>query len=124
MLGLQFLRRSLFTLLVTLVGCLSLAGSSPESAKAPAGDVPFQLPPGFVAERVAGPPLVEHPLMAALDDRGRLFVAESAGLSLPAPDLLKQLPNSIRVLEDTDGDGRYDRGTTFADRMSMPMGVL
>jgi len=39
----------------------------------------FQLPPGFVIEKVAAPPLVEHPMMACFDERGRLFIAESAG---------------------------------------------
>jgi putative heme-binding domain-containing protein len=62
--------------------------------------------------------------MACLDDRGRLFVAESAGVNLDAPALLEQRPHSIRLLRDTDGDGRYDRATTFADRLCMPMGVL
>ena len=38
--------------------------------------------------------------------------------------LLKELPNSIRRLEDTKGDGRFDRHTIFADKMSFPMGVL
>jgi putative membrane-bound dehydrogenase-like protein len=82
------------------------------------------VPPGFVVERVAGPPLVEHPTFACFDDRGRLFVAESAGLNLPAAQLLSQLPDRILLLEDTDGDGRFDKRTVFADRMSFPMGVL
>ena len=37
------------------------------------------VPPGFVVEKVAGPPLVRYPLFAAFDDRGRLFVAEGTG---------------------------------------------
>jgi len=39
----------------------------------------IQVPDGFVVEVAAAPPLVKHPMMAALDDRGRLFIAESAG---------------------------------------------
>jgi putative heme-binding domain-containing protein len=111
-------------LFLALAGCSCALASGRKTAGASAPDLPFRLPPGFVAERVAGPPLVQHPLMAALDDRGRLFVADSAGLNLPAPEILRRLPDAIRVLEDTHGDGRYDRATTFADRMSMPMGVL
>ncbi len=84
----------------------------------------IKVPPGFVVERVAEPPLVEHPVMACFDDRGRLFVCESAGLNLKAEELLKQLPDRILRLEDTDGDGRFDRRTVFADRMSFPQGVL
>src|SRR5439155_21194915 len=43
---------------------------------------PFQVPPGFVVERVAGPPLLERPMMASFDDRGRLFVCDSSGFNL------------------------------------------
>src|SRR5262245_13630578 len=37
----------------------------------------FTTPPGFVVERVAGPPLVERPMMAGFDELGRLFVCDS-----------------------------------------------
>ncbi len=83
-----------------------------------------RVPEGFVVEQVAAPPLVEHPMMACFDDRGRLFVAEAAGLNLKADALLKDRPNFIRLLEDTDGDGHFDKSTIFADKMTMPMGVL
>src|SRR5262249_4224030 len=84
----------------------------------------IRVPEGFLVEQVAAPPLVGHPMMACFDDRGRLFVAESAGVYLKAEELLKERPHRIRLLEDTDGDGRFDRSTVFADRMTMPMGVL
>ncbi len=83
----------------------------------------LRVPDGFTVERVAGSPLVEHPIMAGFDDRGRLFVADNAGLNLPAAELLTQLPNAIRMLEDTDGDGRFDRSTLFADKMTFPQGA-
>ena len=60
--------------------------------------------------------------MACFDDRGRLFVSENAGVNLSAAELEEKLPNSVRMLEDTDGDGRFDRATLFADRMTFPMG--
>src|SRR5262245_30857679 len=47
----------------------------------------FEAPPGFVVERVAGPPLVRYPLFAEFDDRGRLFVAEGTGANLSADEL-------------------------------------
>ncbi len=83
----------------------------------------IRVPSGFTVERVAAAPLVQHPIMAGFDDRGRLFVADNAGLNLPADELLKQLPNMIRMLEDTDGDGRFDRSTLFADKMTFPQGA-
>jgi hypothetical protein len=87
--------------------------------------VPFQVPPGFSAERVAGPPVVEYPMTANFDERGRLFVAHVAGLNVRDPKiLLKQLPNSIRLLEPADERGRFHRFTVFADRMTFPTGAL
>jgi putative membrane-bound dehydrogenase-like protein len=83
-----------------------------------------RVPEGFVVEQVAAPPLVGHPMMACFDERGRLFVADSAGRNLESAALLKDPPSFIRLLEDTDGDGRFDKSTIFADRMTMPMGVL
>ena len=85
---------------------------------------PIDVPPGFVVEVVAAPPLVEHPMMAGFDEQGRLYVADSVGENLPADELLTKLPNCVRRLEDTDGDGRFDRSTKFADKMTLPMGAL
>ncbi|HEY5315577.1 MAG TPA: PVC-type heme-binding CxxCH protein, partial [Pirellulales bacterium] len=97
------------------------------SAPLPAADTPrkplLQVPPGFDIELVAGPPLVQHPTMACFDDQGRLYVCDGPGMNLPAAQLLKELPNMIRRLEDTDGDGRYDRSVMFADKMTFPMGA-
>ena len=84
----------------------------------------LEVPPGFEVEVAAAPPLVKHPLMACLDDRGRLFIAESAGRNLRAKDLENELPNFIRMLEDTDGDGKFDKSTIFADKMTLPQGAL
>ena len=47
----------------------------------------FRAPPGFIVERVAGPPLVRYPLFAEFDDRGRLFVAEGTGANLSGEEL-------------------------------------
>jgi putative heme-binding domain-containing protein len=84
----------------------------------------FQLPPGFTIEKVAGPPLVRYPLFAALDDQGRLFVAEGTGTNLPGNELVSKKLGRITLLEDTGGDGEYDKSTVFADQLVFPTGVL
>src|SRR5436190_5239130 len=84
----------------------------------------FTVPDGFEVEHVAGTPLVERPVSASFDDRGRLYVTDSTG-SNEKPD--KQLANpSHRVLrlEDTDGDGRFDKAVVFADKVMFPQGCL
>ena len=93
-------------------------GSKPFDYTAP----PIQLPDGYTAEIVAAPPLVQHPIMATVDDRGRLFVGDSSGVNLNKAGLEKELPHRVLMLEDTNGDGIYDKSTVFADRMTFPQG--
>jgi putative membrane-bound dehydrogenase-like protein len=85
---------------------------------------PLQVPEGFTVELAAAPPLVKHPMMACFDERGRLFIAESSGNNLEKEDLLKQRGRFIRMLEDTDDDGKFDKSTIFADKLVMPEGAL
>jgi len=84
----------------------------------------FTLPDGFEVELVAAPPLVERPVSASFDDRGRLYVTDSSG-SNEKPD--KQVLNPthrLLRLEDTDGDGRFDRSVVFAEKVMFPQGCL
>jgi putative membrane-bound dehydrogenase-like protein len=87
-------------------------------------DPVVQVPEGFVVEKVAGPPLVERPIMAGFDDKGRLYVADSSGVNLKITDLLKDPPHRVVRLEDADGDGTFDKSVVFADKMTFPMGAL
>ncbi len=83
---------------------------------------PISVPDGFSVELAAGPPLVTHPTMACFDDIGRLYVCNNAGVNMTSDELEKNLPNTIRRLVDSDGDGRFDSFTVFADKMTFPMG--
>ncbi|MGZ0170228.1 MAG: PVC-type heme-binding CxxCH protein [Planctomycetales bacterium] len=84
----------------------------------------IRVPDGFTIERVAAAPLVKHPMLANFDERGRLFIAASAGKNLRTAELETELPNFVRMLEDTDDDGTFDKSTIFADKMTLPMGAL
>lgn len=84
----------------------------------------FEVGTDFEVRSAVEPGLIRHPVMATLDDRGRLFVAENAGVNLKKEELLAETPNSVRLLEDTDGDGVYDKATTFADKLTFPQGAL
>jgi putative heme-binding domain-containing protein len=83
----------------------------------------LHVPPGFEVQLVAAEPYVRKPININFDDRGRLWVTESieypfaAGPGAPHRD-------TIRILEDTNGDGRADEVTTFADGLNIPIGVL
>jgi putative membrane-bound dehydrogenase-like protein len=82
-----------------------------------------RVPEGFTIEKVAGEPLIRFPMFAAFDERGRLFVAESSGLDLYAELQALTRKCRISVLEDADGDGRYEKARVFADKLVFPMGL-
>ncbi len=81
------------------------------------------VPDGTELIVAAAAPLVAHPIMGALDPRGRLYLGDAAGLNLDRKGLEAQLPNRVLRLEDADGDGVFDRSTVFADKMTFPQGA-
>ena len=89
----------------------------------------FQLEPGLKIELVAAEPLVVDPVAMAFDDQGRLYVVENRGYpgsvkkNSNLPDPPAPLVGRIARLEDTDGDGRYDKRTEFATDLSYPNGI-
>jgi putative membrane-bound dehydrogenase-like protein len=93
-------------------------------AATPPAHATIAVPPGFEVIPVALPPLVSFPMLGNFDDRGRLFVAENAGVNFDEKALDAQLPSRVIMLEDTDGDGIFDRSTVFADRFAFPQGAL
>jgi putative membrane-bound dehydrogenase-like protein len=102
---------------------LALVTSLP-AAETQIGTHRFTLPDGFEVELVAGPPLVDRPIAAAFDEQGRLYVSDSSGSNDKPDQQLIDRPHRIVRLEDSDGDGRFDRSVVFADRMMFPEGVM
>src|SRR5439155_20540747 len=83
----------------------------------------FHLPPGFAVELVAAEPAIIKPIQMNFDDRGRLWVTQSIEYPFAAPKDRKPR-DTIKILEDTDGDGGADKITTFAGGLNIPIGVL
>src|SRR5436190_616345 len=84
----------------------------------------FTVPPGFTIERAAGPPLINLPIVADFDERGRLYVAEAGG-AITKPEVQEQKPaHRIVRLVDVDGDGVFDKSTVFADKIAFPEGAM
>ena len=101
------------------------AAPAPASARPPAAvDQVLTVPPGFVVERVAGPPLVDRPIVGDFDEEGRLYVADSSGSNDPVKKQLEDKPHRIVRLEDKNGDGIFDTSVVFADRMMFPEGSM
>ena len=82
----------------------------------------FDVPDGFVMELVAASPDIGQPMNLAFDERGRLWVSSTLEYPYPAPPNRKGR-DTIKVFEDTNGDGRYDKITTFADCLNIPTGL-
>ena len=78
------------------------------------------VPEGFTVELVASEPDLVNPIAMAFDDRGRIWVTES--LEYPRKSAGPGR-DRIRILEDTNRDGRADKFTTFADNLNIPTGV-
>ena len=83
----------------------------------------IHVPDGFEVSMAAAPGHVVYPMFIAFDDHGRLFVCESAGRNIPDDEMDHRPEMRIRLLEDTNGDGVFDRSTIFADHISMTMGA-
>jgi putative membrane-bound dehydrogenase-like protein len=108
-------------MLVSVTASILLSPSGTQSTPAGLG---FTVPPGFEVERVAGPPLVNRPIVADFDEEGRLYVADSSGSNDKVEIQLAERPHRIVRLEDNDGDGRFDTSTVFADKMMFPEGAM
>ena len=82
----------------------------------------LQVPEGFTIERAVDPGMISYPMFASFDSDGRLFVFESDGSSPTNQGMLTNPPYHVRLLEDTDGDGKFDKSKIFADSLSFPKG--
>jgi putative membrane-bound dehydrogenase-like protein len=76
------------------------------------------VPPGFRVTLFAGEPDVQQPIAIALDDRGRLWVAECYTYEGGSKGKLwdDTFRDRILIFEDTDNDGRFDKRTVFWDQ--------
>jgi len=77
---------------------------------------------GYRVDLVASEPLIQDPVSARLDFRGRLWVVEMP--DYPTGPIDGRAPDGrIKVLQDSNGDGQFDQATTFADGLLFPTGI-
>ncbi len=85
----------------------------------------IKLPKGFHAELVASEPMIDSPIAVSWDDQARMYVAEMRGYMHDMDGTGEdQAIGRVSRLEDTDGDGVYDKKTIFADNLLMPRAVM
>ena len=106
--------------LIVLVALIALVQQpsgppySPQSALST-----FRVEPGFRVELMTSEPDIVSPVAMDIDEDGRWFVVEMPGYPVDTSP-----SGRIKLLEDTNGDGRPDKSTVFADQLVLPNGVM
>jgi len=101
----------------------AMLGDLPKGAKSPQDALKsMHVRPGFEIELVAAEPLVKDPIHIAWGPDAKLWVVEMADYPLGIDG--KGKPGGrVRFLEDTNGDGKYDKSTLFLDGLGFPSSV-
>ena len=95
-----------------------------QSARSPEQSLEtLQVERGFKVEMVASEPLVKDPIAFEWGADGKLWVVEMGDYPMGIDGHGKP-GGVVRYLEDTDGDGRYDKQTTFLENLGFPTGVM
>ncbi len=128
----RFPRAAVAALAIAIFACAagSTVAAEPEVSEAEMPRYPAVEPkdavatmkvrPGFRVELAAAEPLVVDPIAGCFDENGRLYVIEMRDYSERRDDRLGR----VRLLDDTDGDGAFDRATTFADDLAWPTAIF
>jgi len=85
----------------------------------------FEIDPRFEVNLFAGEeefPEIAAPIQMRWDSRGRLWVSCSTTYPHVYPG--NEPNDQIVILEDTDGDGRADKSTVFADNLHIPLSFV
>jgi len=90
--------------------------------------------PGFEARLVAAEPLVQDPVFIDWDAKGRMWVVEMGDYPFAPGEKTKDgsvgqekvsdlQTGRVKILEDTNDDGVYDKATLFLDGLKHPTGL-
>ena len=82
-----------------------------------------QVPVDMRLELFAAEPDIAKPIAFAWDERGRLWVAETRDYPHGVTPS-GEGNDDIKICEDTDGDGKADKFTVFADHLNLPTSLV
>ncbi|MDQ3843324.1 MAG: dehydrogenase, partial [Bacteroidota bacterium] len=102
----------------TITGCHNQPNASTKNNAENALST-FELESGFKIELLAAEPLISDPVDMEIDEYGRLYVVEMHGYPLD-----KSGSGKIKLLTDSDGDGRMDKSTVFAEGLILPNSIM
>src|SRR5687767_2607915 len=80
----------------------------------------FKVKPGFRVELAAAEPNVRDPVALSFDEYGRMYVVEMRDYSERRDERL----GTVRLLEDADNNGTFEKSTVFADNLPWPTAVI
>ncbi len=124
----MFSRLSLCLIIASCMSCFAQEDRIPHAQDKPPGPAlspaeaiaKMVVPEGFSVELVASEPDIVNPVSMTIDERGRFWITESfeyprreAG---PGKD-------RVKILEDTDGDGKADKFSVFMEGLNIPSGI-
>ncbi|MBI3865402.1 MAG: DUF1080 domain-containing protein [Planctomycetia bacterium] len=95
---------------------LEFAGLDPDAAAKA-----MTLPEGFSVTAFAGEPDVKQPIAMTIDDRSRVWVAEAYAYPVRVDE--EKAQDRVLIFEDTDGDGKFDKRTVFAEKLNLVSGL-
>ncbi len=113
-----FIQLLFCALLVMPSGCKKVKPVNNSNLSAADALNSFELAPGFQIELVASEPLVADPVAMEIDVYGHMYVVEMRGNPFD-----KSGRGKVKLLTDTNNDGRMDKSTVFADSLIMPSGI-
>lgn len=82
----------------------------------------MDIPEGFEVSIFAAEPDIAEPIAFCFDDRGRMWVVENLNYINRRSHTFEEV-SRIKILEDTDGDGVFDKKTLFADDITFSSGI-
>lgn len=102
--------------------------NSDQSFRIPPQELPealqgFRTHVDFRVTLAAAEPLIRDPVAIAFDTRGRMFVVEAPEYNQYATEQKTKHRGAVKLLEDTNGDGRFDRATVFAKNLNYPTAI-
>lgn len=84
----------------------------------------MQVPVDFDVQLFAGEPDITNPIAMAWDERGRLWIVESVDYPNTFLETDGAANDRIKICEDTNGDGKADKFTVFADKLNIPTSMV
>lgn len=84
----------------------------------------MQVPVDFDIQLFAAEPDITNPIAMAWDERGRLWIVESVDYPNTFLETDGAANDRIKICEDTNGDGKADKFTVFADKLNIPTSMV